>query len=643
MLNIYNRRFDNLYVTQKQLRLALCNCCNKYWSGLDSIPDPTLGEPEDHYFNSNNGDLWKKEKDDYTWTLIFQHAEVGAEYSVENGLHAKSGDPSVFHLGGDLIENTFIEMDGNNFTIQSIDKTGYLFYTEWRFNGALPFFRIKNQSVSTGHYSELFMPTDLGVVDLAQDGLGNYRVGVRADISPTSTKLHKAELYIDGSSNSSLVQVSESGISFRFTNTGEYYYFPKNDGTALQYLGTDGSGNLDWYDPGGGGAFYTSDNAITLTALNFQLGGSLVQDTEILSETFDYYINSTPWFINDSSEQAVFLLSNTEIFPPPFGTGNGGIFLGFGDRFAEHSQIVIGKTLTSLGWYDTATGADSIIQATAGSIYLRSTDGINATQIDINQSASIGFLSNTGQYTFASVSTDNTEEQILTLQTGTNELKIRDLSTLSLNTNFLNTDLGPPIANRLHDGTGFSWQFDDGQNYRIQNWFTVAINATDGIALSTQNNDATLSSGSGNASLTAGNIAQVSGIGQVQIKTPAHAGKNIGDVLTLKDAATGRVEYESLTGSVNVVRTFALIYVVLGTEDLIICDCTSNNIIVQFPPAVTMTKFIAVKKTDSSANTVTILPNGAEVIDNVPNIIFNTQNMAYTVYPNAAFSVLWTA
>ena len=53
-------------------------------------------------------------------------------------------------------------------------------------------------------------------------------------------------------------------------------------------------------------------------------------------------------------------------------------------------------------------------------------------------------------------------------------------------------------------------------------------------------------------------------------------------------------------------------------EKVILCNATLNPIIVNIPTAVDNNATLFIKKIDSSSNTVTITPTGAETIDSAP-------------------------
>ena len=71
------------------------------------------------------------------------------------------------------------------------------------------------------------------------------------------------------------------------------------------------------------------------------------------------------------------------------------------------------------------------------------------------------------------------------------------------------------------------------------------------------------------------------------------------------------------TGFLAAVRTVTAASVTAAISDnLIRCDCTSNNITVNLPAASTCTGLeLIIKKIDVSANTVTIDANASETID----------------------------
>lgn len=73
-------------------------------------------------------------------------------------------------------------------------------------------------------------------------------------------------------------------------------------------------------------------------------------------------------------------------------------------------------------------------------------------------------------------------------------------------------------------------------------------------------------------------------------------------------------------------------YTALATDDVILCNATAGAITVALPTAVGITgRAYTIKKTDSSANAVTIDPNAAETVDGSATKAIVSQNAAYTV------------
>lgn len=68
-------------------------------------------------------------------------------------------------------------------------------------------------------------------------------------------------------------------------------------------------------------------------------------------------------------------------------------------------------------------------------------------------------------------------------------------------------------------------------------------------------------------------------------------------------------------------------YAVLAADDVILVDATGGNIEVDLPPAGSHTgRLLRVKKIDASINTVTIDPDGAELIDGAANLVLALQH-----------------
>lgn len=76
-------------------------------------------------------------------------------------------------------------------------------------------------------------------------------------------------------------------------------------------------------------------------------------------------------------------------------------------------------------------------------------------------------------------------------------------------------------------------------------------------------------------------------------------------------------------------------YTVLASDknSVILVDATSGNVIITLPDVTALDDGfkISFKKIDSSANTVTIDPNGSQTIDNVSNFVLSSQDSALTI------------
>lgn len=65
-------------------------------------------------------------------------------------------------------------------------------------------------------------------------------------------------------------------------------------------------------------------------------------------------------------------------------------------------------------------------------------------------------------------------------------------------------------------------------------------------------------------------------------------------------------------------------------QNVIMWDCTSGNKVVQLP-ASSLGFTVTVKKIDSSANTITLTPTGAQTIDGAANLVISTQYKSVTL------------
>lgn len=72
---------------------------------------------------------------------------------------------------------------------------------------------------------------------------------------------------------------------------------------------------------------------------------------------------------------------------------------------------------------------------------------------------------------------------------------------------------------------------------------------------------------------------------------------------------------QAITGAgITSVNNAASPYTVANTDMVLLVDCTAGNVTVNIPPAVSQ-QVIIIRRIDSSANTLTLSPNGADVIN----------------------------
>ena len=72
-----------------------------------------------------------------------------------------------------------------------------------------------------------------------------------------------------------------------------------------------------------------------------------------------------------------------------------------------------------------------------------------------------------------------------------------------------------------------------------------------------------------------------------------------------------------------------------SASDFILADASAGNITITLPAPVDGAK-VAVKKIDSSANTVTINPNATEKIDGLSSLTLSTQYESYYLYSDGS-------
>lgn len=96
-------------------------------------------------------------------------------------------------------------------------------------------------------------------------------------------------------------------------------------------------------------------------------------------------------------------------------------------------------------------------------------------------------------------------------------------------------------------------------------------------------------------------------------------------------ATRGKLDTD-LSGAAYTVRTKTTTYTALA-GDVLLCDATGAAFTVTLPAAATVSgQSISVKKTDASANAVTVDGDGAETIDGATTLPLATQYTAVTLW-----------
>lgn len=97
--------------------------------------------------------------------------------------------------------------------------------------------------------------------------------------------------------------------------------------------------------------------------------------------------------------------------------------------------------------------------------------------------------------------------------------------------------------------------------------------------------------------------------------------------LASTDTLTGNIGVDTVisqtSATLSPTQTFGTI--------VILCNCTSNSITINLPTAVGNTAIYILKKTDSSANTVTVDPNSTQTIDGGSTAVLQVQYESITV------------
>ena len=94
-------------------------------------------------------------------------------------------------------------------------------------------------------------------------------------------------------------------------------------------------------------------------------------------------------------------------------------------------------------------------------------------------------------------------------------------------------------------------------------------------------------------------------------------------------------------GGSGAIKTVVADYPVIGTDYCVLVDATAGAVIVTLPAAPATGQECAVKKIDSTANTVTIARGGTSKIDGATTLVFATQYSSYfVIYDGTDWNVL---
>lgn len=116
----------------------------------------------------------------------------------------------------------------------------------------------------------------------------------------------------------------------------------------------------------------------------------------------------------------------------------------------------------------------------------------------------------------------------------------------------------------------------------------------------------------GNVDMTGGGVTGSGLIGTATYDVPGGGGGGSGYTVVSQSGAT-----------YNAAQT--------SGEIVILCDCTANNITINLPTAVGNTAKFHIEKIDSSANSVTIDPNGSETVNGSSTAAIAIENMNLTI------------
>jgi hypothetical protein len=252
---------------------------------------------------------------------------------AENGLTQTVGNR--IQLGGQLIRDTEIDINGNEFSIVNGDPLASLGQIGLQVGATKTFESIAEFG------GNILSPNYFGILQESIDGLRNKQVYNGLVYSPISGYIPMLSVYDSdngGVKSFSSIQTMPNQLLLQHGKEGQYnvqqnisssyslevlddvlgstdglavmpgdgvritselgqYYFPRTDGTANQVLATDGAGQLSWQTPAGGGSGWSlTGNAGTDGGLTNFIGTTDAQDFTIRTNS-----NSIARFGQDSN------------------------------------------------------------------------------------------------------------------------------------------------------------------------------------------------------------------------------------------------------------------------------------------------------------------------------------------------------
>lgn len=195
--------------------------------------------------------------------------------------------------------------------------------------------------------------------------------------------------------------------------------------------------------------------------------------------------------------------------------------------------------------------------------------------------------------------------------TGVSESGVQSITGLNVD----NSDPANPVINISVDGVTITGDGTPGNPL-------VSISGSSGVTSVTDD---------GNGVVTVDNTNPLTPIVQFQ-------GVNVDGVTITGDGTIGNplvsAAGSGFTYTRTLVNTSPYNIVPITGYHIYLVDAATGLRVINFPTAIGNTAWYIIKKIDSSANTVTLTPNGAETIDGQPTQVIRFQNTSVDIYSN---------